>query len=89
MSDSFQTEYLRVGETFLGCGGSSVNSLEHRASSMTSHGVAHCTEVLEDLLSFTGVTTGLLLLGSHNIIFKLKMIIILSVATPTKIYQYF
>ena len=60
-----ETEYLRVSESFLGCGGRSVDSLKHRASTMTSHGVAHSAEVLEDLLSLTSITGGLLLLWWH------------------------
>jgi hypothetical protein len=62
-----QQQYLRVSESFLGCGGRSVSTLETGTSSMTSHGVAHGTEVLEDLLSLSGVSTGLLLLWWHYI----------------------
>jgi hypothetical protein len=42
-----------------------VDTFEHGAGSMTSHGMAHGAEVLEDFLSLSSVSGGLLLLGWH------------------------
>jgi hypothetical protein len=55
--------YLRVRETFFGGSGSADDSDEVRASSVGGECVALSAEGLEDLLTFTSITSDLLLWG--------------------------
>lgn len=58
-----RVSYLRVGESLLGGGDGSSDTLEAGAGSVRCHGVANSAEVLENFLSFGGVSTLLLLRG--------------------------
>ena len=66
MPKSHNSDYLRVGKAFLLSGLTSESSLEHGTSSVSSHGMADGAEVLEDFLSLSSVTSGLLLLRWHS-----------------------
>ena len=63
----------RVGETLLRGGITSIGTFKVRASAVSIEAMADCAEVLENLLSFLGISS-LLLLGSHHVslIFSVK-----------------